>query len=113
MTAVQTFRRFFTALTYMVIMAAPPLTPVAIAASSEAQQLQAIYDYQRLIDTFYTAFAAGDAETMVSCYHPQVQFEDPAFGKLSINTCALRRWRTLVLTRMWVLPTGMPITPSP
>lgn len=95
MTAVQTFRRFFTALTYMVIMAAPPLTPVAIAASSEAQQLQAIYDYQRLIDTFYTAFAAGDAETMVSCYHPQVQFEDPAFGKLT-GQDAKDMWRMLV-----------------
>ncbi len=36
-----------------------------------------------LIDKFYTAFAKGDATTMNSCYHDEVRFSDPAFGKLN------------------------------
>jgi hypothetical protein len=37
---------------------------------------------KQLIEKFYTAFAASDAETMASCYHEQITFEDPAFGVL-------------------------------
>lgn len=37
---------------------------------------------QETINAFYQAFADGDVETMKSCYHDQVKFEDPAFGKL-------------------------------
>lgn len=34
------------------------------------------------IKTFYAAFNALDWQTMTACYHPDIQFEDPAFGKL-------------------------------
>ena len=36
----------------------------------------------QLIEEFYAAFAAGNAKTMASCYHPDVVFEDPVFGLL-------------------------------
>ena len=35
-----------------------------------------------LIEKFYSAFARRDAETMASCYHPEVEFSDPAFPAL-------------------------------
>jgi ketosteroid isomerase-like protein len=37
---------------------------------------------EQLIEEFYAAFAAGNARTMASCYHPDVVFEDPVFGIL-------------------------------
>lgn len=37
---------------------------------------------EQIIEEFYAAFAAQNPETMGSCYHPEVVFEDPAFGKL-------------------------------
>lgn len=37
---------------------------------------------EQIIEEFYAAFAAQNAETMASCYHPNIVFEDPAFGKL-------------------------------
>ena len=36
-----------------------------------------------LIQKFYTAFANSNAEEMASCYHKEVLFEDPVFGKLN------------------------------
>ena len=35
-----------------------------------------------LITKFYMAFKNLNAETMAGCYHPDVVFEDPDFGKL-------------------------------
>lgn len=35
-----------------------------------------------LIETFYTSFQNKDAETMISCYHNNIIFSDPAFGEL-------------------------------
>ncbi|MEM6395823.1 MAG: nuclear transport factor 2 family protein [Bacteroidota bacterium] len=35
-----------------------------------------------LIQKFYDAFARLDAEAMVSCYHEDIVFYDPAFGEL-------------------------------
>ncbi len=35
-----------------------------------------------LIEKFYEAFARRDAETMISCYHKEITFEDAAFGRL-------------------------------
>ena len=35
-----------------------------------------------LIEKFYTAFQNKDAETMISCYHDDIIFSDPAFGEL-------------------------------
>jgi len=39
-------------------------------------------DSKELLNKFYTAFQNADAETMASCYHEEVVFEDPAFGEL-------------------------------
>ena len=47
-----------------------------------------------LIETFYTAFQKRDAETMVSCYHDNIIFRDPAFGELN-NGEAKAMWRML------------------
>lgn len=35
-----------------------------------------------LITQFYTAFSQQNANGMIACYHPEIEFEDPAFGKL-------------------------------
>jgi len=37
---------------------------------------------KELITKFYTAFSALDSAIMVSCYHDDVVFTDPAFGTL-------------------------------
>lgn len=49
---------------------------------------------KELITKFYTAFTELDAETMVTCYHPDVVFYDPAFGELK-GTRAGNMWRML------------------
>lgn len=49
---------------------------------------------KELINKFYTAFTDLDAETMASCYHPDVVFCDPAFGQLK-GTRAGNMWRML------------------
>ena len=49
---------------------------------------------QKLIETFYTAFANLDAETMTNCYHDKIIFEDPAFGELK-GEKAKNMWRML------------------
>lgn len=41
-----------------------------------------MHQHQQLIETFYSAFAKKDFKTMAACYHSEVEFEDPAFGKL-------------------------------
>ncbi|MGJ8550047.1 nuclear transport factor 2 family protein [Winogradskyella wichelsiae] len=35
-----------------------------------------------ILETFYTALSDCDGQTMASCYHDDVIFEDPAFGIL-------------------------------
>jgi len=50
------------------------------------------------IDTFYTAFQNQDAETMVACYHKDIQFEDPAFGVLK-GERACDMWRMLITSQ--------------
>ncbi|AWI26541.1 nuclear transport factor 2 family protein [Flavobacterium pallidum] len=37
---------------------------------------------QQLIEEFYAAFASHNPDTMASCYHPDVIFQDPVFGIL-------------------------------
>jgi ketosteroid isomerase-like protein len=49
---------------------------------------------ENVIEKFYKAFSNLDAETMVSCYHDQVVFEDPAFGILN-GERAKNMWRML------------------
>ncbi|WP_460218772.1 nuclear transport factor 2 family protein [Psychroserpens sp. MEBiC05023] len=47
-----------------------------------------------LIEKFYKAFNELDADTMASCYHKDITFEDPAFGVLS-GQHAGNMWRML------------------
>ena len=49
---------------------------------------------QQLVETFYQAFKNLDAETMVSCYHDDITFQDPAFGELK-GKRAGNMWRML------------------
>jgi len=37
---------------------------------------------KELISKFYKAFQQKNAAEMVSCYHDEIEFSDPAFGKL-------------------------------
>jgi len=37
---------------------------------------------KELVTKFYTAFSALDSTTMISCYHDDIEFTDPAFGTL-------------------------------
>ncbi len=50
---------------------------------------------EELIDRFYTAFNAYDAETMAASYADDATFEDPAFGKLTADE-ARDMWRMLL-----------------
>lgn len=50
---------------------------------------------EQLIEEFYAAFAAGNAKTMASCYHPEVVFEDPVFGVLK-GQDVLDMWQMLI-----------------
>ncbi len=47
-----------------------------------------------LIEQFYSAFQRLDAEKMIEVYHPEIEFEDPAFGKLKGDK-ARNMWRML------------------
>jgi ketosteroid isomerase-like protein len=49
---------------------------------------------KELINTFYTAFQKRDAKTMAECYHDEIVFEDPAFGKLK-GDHAKAMWKML------------------
>lgn len=51
-------------------------------------------DLKNTLVTFYEAFQQLDAEKMVGLYHPDVEFEDPAFGKLQ-GERAMNMWRML------------------
>ncbi|MEQ8245275.1 nuclear transport factor 2 family protein [Fulvivirga sp.] len=46
-------------------------------------------------DKFYESFARRDIDGMLSCYHDDVTFEDPAFGKLT-GSKAHNMWRMLL-----------------
>jgi len=52
-------------------------------------------NHTQIIEEFYKAFAAGDPEAMVNCYHPNIQFQDPAFGLLQ-GEDAKNMWRMLI-----------------
>ncbi|TSE03625.1 MULTISPECIES: nuclear transport factor 2 family protein [Aquimarina] len=49
---------------------------------------------KELIETFYTALNNRDANTMISCYHEDIIFIDPAFGELKSDR-AKNMWRML------------------
>ena len=40
---------------------------------------------KQTIETFYTAFANHDWQTMQSCYHERASFSDPVFVNLTAN----------------------------
>ena len=50
---------------------------------------------QEVLLKFYHALSLGKAEDMVSCYHDEIEFEDPAFGKLK-GERAKNMWRMLL-----------------
>jgi len=52
------------------------------------------HPHARLIETFYRAFQARDAEAMVACYHPDIWFSDPVFHDLR-GARAGALWRML------------------
>ncbi|RLD60392.1 MAG: nuclear transport factor 2 family protein [Bacteroidetes bacterium] len=47
-----------------------------------------------LVNKFYTAFQQNNAEEMISCYHDEVEFSDPAFGELH-GEKAKNMWKML------------------
>ncbi len=49
---------------------------------------------KEIITRFYTAFQQLNAESMAACYHPNVEFEDPAFGNLTGEHVS-NMWRML------------------
>lgn len=50
---------------------------------------------KEIITEFYTAFQNKDAEKMVSFYHDEIEFTDPAFGNLK-GEHAKNMWRMLL-----------------
>lgn len=50
---------------------------------------------QQLIHKFYTAFQNGDLISMKQCYHPEIQFIDPAFGLLKGDQVGMM-WKMLL-----------------
>ncbi len=54
-----------------------------------------------IIEKFYTALNNSDGPTMVSCYHDDVVFKDPAFGILKgerakamwLMLCEVSKWK--------------------
>lgn len=51
--------------------------------------------HDEVIVRFYEAFAAKDADTMASCYHQNVHFNDPVFQDL-YGSDVTKMWRTLL-----------------
>ncbi|MBC7472696.1 MAG: nuclear transport factor 2 family protein [Candidatus Sericytochromatia bacterium] len=49
---------------------------------------------KKAISGFYTAFQKNNAEGMIKYYHDDIEFEDPAFGKLKGDR-AKNMWRML------------------
>jgi ketosteroid isomerase-like protein len=49
---------------------------------------------EELVTRFYTAFSQGDTDGMIACYHDNVVFEDPAFGRLDSQQ-ARAMWQLL------------------
>ena len=63
-------------------------------ASAAICYARAVSTHAELIDRFYAAFAAQDAEAMIACYHPEVRFSDPVFPDLDAREAA-GMWRML------------------
>jgi len=50
---------------------------------------------KELIEKFYNGFSEGNATVMTACYHDDVIFEDPAFGRLE-NGKPSKMWEMLM-----------------
>ncbi len=50
---------------------------------------------EQIIRKFYESFAENNADEMVSCYHDEIEFSDPAFGLLK-GVEAKNMWRMLL-----------------
>jgi limonene-1,2-epoxide hydrolase len=50
---------------------------------------------EEIINTFYSAFSNSDIDTMAGCYHKNIIFEDPAFGKLHADE-VIAMWKMLL-----------------
>lgn len=50
---------------------------------------------QQVIEELYSGFASGNAKTMESCYHKDIQFQDPAFGILK-GKDVIDMWEMLI-----------------
>ena len=77
------------------------LTFIAVLSMTHAQEVKTTgnsnelkIEMKKTIEKFYTAFEDLDADGMVSCYHDEVTFEDPAFGVLKGDK-AKNMWRML------------------
>jgi ketosteroid isomerase-like protein len=53
-----------------------------------------VHPNEALVQRFYAAFQARDAEAMAACYHSEVVFSDPVFGELR-GERARDMWRML------------------
>ena len=51
-----------------------------------------------LIRNFYQSFTDGNAKGMIACYHKDVTFQDPVFGRLEGEE-ALKMWEMLLSRR--------------
>lgn len=51
--------------------------------------------HSAIIEKFYTAFSTQDAATMASCYHDNIQFQDPVFGILE-GKKVMAMWQMLL-----------------
>ena len=50
---------------------------------------------EKTLVKFYTALANADASTICECYHPDIEFRDPAFGLLKEkDVCQM--WKMLI-----------------
>lgn len=52
----------------------------------------------KIIEKFYHSFSNGDVKEMVSCYHKDIVFSDPVFGKLE-GKRAVSMWEMLLSKR--------------
>jgi hypothetical protein len=50
--------------------------------------------HEQVIQRFYESFRAREAEGMCRCYHPEIVFSDPVFGRLT-GAEATGMWRML------------------
>lgn len=48
-----------------------------------------------LIKKFYTSFSDGNIKGMIACYHKDITFQDPAFGRLK-GERAVKMWQMLL-----------------